>query len=126
MLTAVLLAAATAALADSPPKFSPRIEAPIVLATLRPTRAARLDGHRGTFVAVPDPEVDQDEDTAICECIAAEGVEVIILPPEGVELGAGAQVVEGKLWVRHIPGFVGPVGAVPPLVQVVVFAEKVR
>jgi hypothetical protein len=96
-------AAATAGLADSPPQFSTRIEAPVVLATLTPTRAARVDGHRGRFIALPDPEVDHDEDTAVCDCVSAEGVEVIILPPEGVELGPGApMVVEGKGSVQHL------------------------
>jgi hypothetical protein len=41
-------------------------------------------------------------------------------------IGAGSLVVEGKVWVRHIPGFLGPVGSMPPLLHVVVFAEKVR
>jgi hypothetical protein len=53
---------------------------------------------------------------------------VIILPPDaevGISLG-GKVLVKGRVRVRLLPGFLGPAGWVPPLVQVVVESDSVR
>jgi hypothetical protein len=62
-----------------------------------------------------------------CECMSPADVEVLELP-EGtvVKVTLDSKViVEGRVSVRHLPGFLAPTGWVGPVVQVVVKAETV-